>query len=180
MALMWHHCIWKLCRTSRAINSAHGPLHKHAYWFHRNFIHTASVLWVAIESRGLCHHLGCLSDILNINLVKACPSITFVSVGQSFWNFAHSTTVILSCSVQNFKTIGQPKLMLWTNKILRDFSLRLVWVGYPSYFAHTPGLLGFPLKHLDPTSEPHASLHPAFTDHILQDSNKKTKHSLKT
>ena len=45
--------------------------------------------------------------ILIPNLVKSRLPIIYFSVTQSFWNFAQCTAVILSCSVQNIKTIGQ-------------------------------------------------------------------------
>ena len=37
------------------------------------------------------------------------------TVTKLFWNFAQSMAVILPCSVQTFKTVGQKKFMLWTN-----------------------------------------------------------------
>ena len=61
---------------------------------------------------------------LNPNLVKSRLPITYYSVTQSFWNFAQSTAVILLCSVQNLKMIGQQKRMLWTTEISRDLNLR--------------------------------------------------------
>ena len=51
-------------------------------------------------------------------------------VTQSFWNFAYSMAVILPCSLQNFKTIGQLNQMLCTYEILRDLSLRYVIMLY--------------------------------------------------
>ena len=52
---------------------------------------------------------------LNSNLAKSRSSIKSVSVVLWFRNFAHSTTVILPCSVQKCKTIGVLAHMLWTN-----------------------------------------------------------------
>ena len=50
---------------------------------------------------------------------------------QSFWNFAQSTAVILSCSVQNFKTTEQLRNKLLANVISWDLGLRCVSDGYP-------------------------------------------------
>ena len=44
--------------------------------------------------------------ILKSNLAKSLSSMTSGSVVQSFWNFAQSTMVILSCYVQNCKRLG--------------------------------------------------------------------------
>ena len=62
--------------------------------------------------------------VLNINLVMSRWPITYISLNQSFCNFAQSTVMILSCSVQDFETIGQLKRSLWTNGITRDLVLR--------------------------------------------------------
>ena len=69
--------------------------------------------------------------ILNPNFAKTRSSITSVSILQSSWNFAQNTAVSLPCSVQNCKTIGQLRQMLWTNEISRDLSSRWVWDRYP-------------------------------------------------
>ena len=45
--------------------------------------------------------------------------------------FAQSTSVIPSCSLQNFKTVGQLKRMLWTSELSWDLSLGWVSDGYP-------------------------------------------------
>ena len=60
--------------------------------------------------------------IFNPNLTKYRLSITLISVIQSFWHFAKSTTVSLPYSVQNFKTVGQIRNKLWANETSRDFS----------------------------------------------------------
>ena len=59
------------------------------------------------------------------------PVPTYFSVTQLFWNFAQGREVILPCCVQNFKTIGQLKRMLWTKENSHDFSLRWVLDRYP-------------------------------------------------
>ena len=64
-------------------------------------------------------------------LAKSRLPITYCSFAEYFWNLAQSTAVILQCSVQNFKMIGQLQRMLWMNKVLQDSSLRLVSDGYP-------------------------------------------------
>ena len=74
--------------------------------------------------------------ILNSNLAKIRLPITGFAVAQSFWNYAQSTTVILPCSVQNFKMIGQLKRMLWMDEILRDLSFktsfrRIIFIAQP-------------------------------------------------
>ena len=43
--------------------------------------------------------------MLNQNLAQTSPPITSVLEGQSFWNFAQSTAVRLSRSLQNYNTI---------------------------------------------------------------------------
>ena len=60
--------------------------------------------------------------IANSNLVETRFPLTYFSVGKPFWNFAQSMAVILSCSVQNFKTICQLNWMLCTNENLQDVS----------------------------------------------------------
>ena len=68
--------------------------------------------------------MWCPSELIsNSNLEKSHSSITPVSVVQSFWNFGHSTAMILPCSVQNAKTTGRLRNKWWTNKFSRD----LVW-----------------------------------------------------
>ena len=85
----------------------------------------------------------------------------FFSLAQRFWNFAPSTAVILSYSVQNFKTI---KLLKGTNDISRDLSLR--WVldwnstvyrlfslsGEPDYFGRKKISSGGDLSHYSSAS----------------------------
>ena len=48
-------------------------------------------------------------------------------VARSLCNFAQSTAVILPCFVQNYKTIGQLKRMLWTRF---EFKIRFGWISY--------------------------------------------------
>ena len=79
-----------------------------------------------------------LKLILNPNLAKSNLSVTYFSVIQSFRNFAQSMAVILLCSVQIFKTIGQLKGMLFTNDISQDLSWRKVSDRY-SILHSTPG-----------------------------------------
>ena len=67
--------------------------------------------------------------ILNSNLAKSRLSISYFSVVKSFWNFAHSTTVLFPCSVQNFETIWQLKYILWINEISQHLSWRRVFGG---------------------------------------------------
>ena len=62
-------------------------------------------------------------SISNSNFLKSRYSITYFSVGKSFWNFAHSTAVSLLCSVQIFKTIWQRKWMFGRTKF------ELEWVS---------------------------------------------------
>ena len=64
--------------------------------------------------------------ILNSNLVNSYLPITCFFIAQSFWNFAQSTAMILPCSVQNFKRIGQLEWLLWINKFfLLNLSLHM-------------------------------------------------------
>ena len=67
---------------------------------------------------------------LNSNLAKPLSFITSFSIGHSFWKFAQSTAVSLPCSMQNFRTIGQPKNKLWANEISLYLSLRWISAGY--------------------------------------------------
>ena len=68
--------------------------------------------------------------ILTLNLAKSRLPITYFVIVQSFSNFAQSTTATLSCSVQNFKMIGQRRCTLWADEISGDLSLRGVSGGY--------------------------------------------------
>ena len=70
-------------------------------------------------------------SVRNSNLAKSRSSITYVSIVQSIWNFAQSTAVILPCSAQDIKLIGQLKHELWANEISRDLSLRWISDGHP-------------------------------------------------
>ena len=69
------------------------------------------------------------SEIFNPNLVKSPLLITYHSFTQSLWNCSQSTIMILSCSVQNFETIGELEQMLWTSEFWWDLSLRSVSVS---------------------------------------------------
>ena len=67
--------------------------------------------------------------ILNSNLAKFHLPITYSSVVQSFWNFVQNMAVILSCSLQNCKMIGQltetdvmGERMIWRDLILKYVS----------------------------------------------------------
>ena len=81
--------------------------------------------WQTIQ----CQHTTVASEtVLNFRFWE--PSITPILFAQSFWKFAQSTTVLLPCSVQNFKTIGYLSDELWTNEILQNLSWRGVSEGY--------------------------------------------------
>ena len=73
---------------------------------------------------------------LKPNLVKTRLPTTYFSFTQSFWNLAQSTSVSLPCSVQNLKSIGQVKWMLWTNKI--SWELSLWWVSGEILYCTAP------------------------------------------
>ena len=73
----------------------------------------------------------CPKLILNSNLAKSRSSITSVTIVKSVSNFAQSTAVILPCSVQNVKAIGQLNHESLANEISRDLSLRWISDGYP-------------------------------------------------
>ena len=63
--------------------------------------------------------LGMLQQLiscLNPNLVKSRLPTELFSVVQSLWAFAHRTTVILSCSVEDSKTTGRVKYIIWRNE----------------------------------------------------------------
>ena len=62
---------------------------------------------------------------------KSRLSIPPISVVQSFWNIAQSTTVILPCSVQNFKTTEQLRNKLLVNEVSWVLGLICVSDGYP-------------------------------------------------
>ena len=64
-------------------------------------------------------------------LSDCCEILHIARQYQSFWNFVQNTAVILPCSGQHFKTIGQLKRKIWTNEISRDFSLRYLSERYP-------------------------------------------------
>ena len=69
--------------------------------------------------------------ILNSNLTNTHLPIAYLSITQSFQNFAQSTAVLLPCFVQNFKMIGQLKNLLCSNISPRNLSLGWVCAGYP-------------------------------------------------
>ena len=71
-----------------------------------------------IDRSGSCCSIGYPTEIqlINSTLAKSRLSITYFTVAQPFWNFAQSTAVKLSCSVQNVKTTWQRNLKLWTNE----------------------------------------------------------------
>ena len=73
----------------------------------------------------------CIRDCCSpseIHLEPKSPEIPFAHtlLWWSFWNFAQSTAVVLPYSVQNFKTMGQLKRVLWTNDVSQDLSLSYV------------------------------------------------------
>ena len=61
------------------------------------------------------------------NLVKFYSFMLSISVIKLFWNFAQRTTVTLSCSVQNFKTICQLRNKLEANKIMLDIQRNITY-----------------------------------------------------
>ena len=63
-----------------------------------------------------------------------------VRIVKSVCNFASCTAVMLPCSGQNFKAIGQLEHELWANEISRDLSLRWISDGYPILHS-APGLI---------------------------------------
>ena len=71
--------------------------------------------------------------LLNSYLVKSRSSITSVSIVQSIRNVAQSIAVVLSRSIQNFKTIEWQRIMLWVNESSRDLGVWWVSDGYPLY-----------------------------------------------
>ena len=75
------------------------------------------------------------------NPVKSRLLIIYLSVIQSLWNFVQSTAVILSCSVQNFKTIGQLKRFLWTKEISRELSRVEFKLSFGIYFRFRTDIL---------------------------------------
>ena len=91
----------------------------------------------ALEAGVLCK-IGYPSETHLKLKSREISSITSVSIVQSVWNFAQSTAVTLSCSVQNFKAISQLH-ELWANEISRDLSLRWISDGYP-ILHKAPGL----------------------------------------
>ena len=80
-------------------------------------------------------------SISNSNLVKTRLFKTYLLIIQLFWYFAQST----SCSVQNFKAIGQRQRISWTNEFSRYLNLRWLWDGYP-IFHNTPGCRRYHLQ----------------------------------
>ena len=72
-----------------------------------------------------------LYNIGNIICVYAFE--TQASVAHSVWNFAQSMAVILPHSVQNFKSIGQLKLMLSRCGLgfaRSEFKFSLIWISH--------------------------------------------------
>ena len=69
-------------------------------------------------------------SIFNTNLSKSRLRTAYFAATHSFYNSAQSTALLLSCSVKHSKTIGQLKQIIWTDEVLRDFSLRWFSDGY--------------------------------------------------
>ena len=59
---------------------------------------------------------------LDPNLAESRLPVMYFSVVQSFSNLTQGTAFVLSCAMNNFKTINQQQRMSWTNKVLLDFS----------------------------------------------------------
>ena len=81
---------------------------------------------------------------LNSNLAKSRSSITTISVAPSFWNFAQSMAVILPCSVQYFKMIGEPrKKIIGKPDFMRlEFKMSFLWISNivtTTWLYHNPG-----------------------------------------
>ena len=85
-----------------------------------------------------------LKFILNSNLAKSRSSRTPISITKSFWKFAQSTAVILSCSVQNFETIWKLNNKLWANEISRDLNMGCRSDGYRKLQQPTPNSTLYP------------------------------------
>ena len=83
--------------------------------------------------------------VRNLNLMKSrnliCPSL-IAQLTNHFEIFAQSTAVSLPCSVQDFKTTGPLKRLLWTDVFSRDLRLRCVSDEYP-ILHKAPGLHAF-------------------------------------
>ena len=88
--------------------------------------------------------------ILNSNLVKSRLPTTYFAAARSFWNFAPSTPEILSCSVQNLKTIGSLRNKLWANHISRDLGLRCGSGVYPKFHRAPAVLMSVCLSRVNP------------------------------
>ena len=93
----------------------------------RHVLHRQGVVRIWTTQRGLVRYrISPLKLILNWNLTKSRSPITSISVFKSSWNSARSTAVILSCSVQNCKTIWRLRNEFCTNEISRDLSLAMI------------------------------------------------------
>ena len=86
------------------------------HW-HLHVVHDTYLTVGGLLSRGLLQHM-----IPIRNIAKSRSSISPISVAQSFWNFAKSTTVTLPCFLQNCKMIRQLR-----NKLIQT-RFRESWV----------------------------------------------------
>ena len=79
-------------------------------------------------------------------------SITSSAVALLFGNFKWSTAVVLSCSVENFQTIRQPRNKLWANEvILPRFEFHgdvIKWKHFPCYWPFVRGIHRSPVDSL--------------------------------
>ena len=83
------------------------------------------------EAGDSSHHRTHTTSLLRKIIINANLMISYFSITQSLWNFALSTTVILSRFVQNFKMIGHLKQRLCTNEISwLEFKVRFGWIWY--------------------------------------------------
>ena len=70
--------------------------------------------------------------------VSSVHNLFFSSL--SLWNLAQTPKIILSCSVENFRTIGQLTWMLWTGEMSPDlcFKMNFGWIYLTTWHTH-PG-----------------------------------------
>ena len=65
------------------------------------------------------------------DVIMNSKSVTSLSVANSLWDFVYITIILVSCFLENVKTIGKLRNMLWTNEISWYFSLKWVSERYP-------------------------------------------------
>ena len=91
--------------------------------------------WLKTLSRPLWRHRNdCAGKTVSLHWdalkLKSRLRRVYFLFTQSFWKIAQCMAMTLPCFLEDFKTIGQQKRVLWANEISRDLGLTRVSDGY--------------------------------------------------